>query len=599
MYKPGRDDETMGQLFLNGNISEDVIQYLHDFSPEMYTVLCQRLKHGNVYLDLDRMEASISDRPDNSPEMKALMEGISTIVLFPKRFVNLDETKGVASVILCGGKGSRMRSKEVHKVCFPIAGRPAIYRLLDSMEKAGVREHVIVVGEKGRQVVREVAEVRDNAAFVYQINQNGTGNAAKQAAYLLQAQGYDGNVLVVPGDKIFEDSALERLLRIFRESEADVALMVADKRYWPDSGRVLYDRTGRPVDIVEKRDVQKLILSARITDRGKECETLSADWIREEILKELPSESKARLMFPELMACLDTSTNITRNEIEELIPESNRKYTRTANNEQIKLSGEELERACDTVNMSVYMFSAKAFYRWIFSLGTENAQKEEYLTDIIRLLASDSEQCWKIIPVPVRDGYEVMAFNNPEELLKIEEYYEKKEISLALKDSVGNRIDQEQRERALRPVTEWVRIFEEYGHEVRDLYCRIYGDNKDLHTERREAYLQALRKFIRVYGANHSVIIARSPGRINLMGRHVEHRGGFTNYMAINREVILVAGLRSDDIIEIHNVDSDGFRPRNFSIGSELAQLPWDEWLNVINSEKVLKMIQASRGDWV
>jgi N-acetylgalactosamine kinase len=82
------------------------------------------------------------------------------------------------------------------------------------------------------------------------------------------------------------------------------------------------------------------------------------------------------------------------------------------------------------------------------------------------------------------------------------------------------------------------------------------------------------------------------------MGRHVEHRGGFTNYMAINREVILVAGVRNDDVIEIHNVESREFRPRNFSIGSELSRLPWDEWLNMINSEKVLEMIRSSRGDW-
>ncbi|MHB9027870.1 MAG: NTP transferase domain-containing protein [Candidatus Latescibacterota bacterium] len=585
-------------LIITGSPAGNLVNYLFHSSPEMYEALRLRLEQGSLHLDFLRGEAFTPEGPDADPETRNLMEGLSAAALFPKRQVNLEAAQGMVSVILCGGKGSRMRSKELHKVCFPIAGRPAINRLLDQLEHAGVREHVVVVGEKGGQVVREVSEVRDNTAFVYQINQNGTGNAAKQAAYLLRAQGYEGSVLVVPGDKVFEETALERLLRTFRESGADVALMAADKKYWPDSGRIVYDRAGRPVDIVEKRDIQKLILSRRLLDIAAEKGTVSSVRLREEILREISSESKARLMFPELLARMDSGDNLDRAEVEALIPESARSYVFEAGGARIVMSGEELERTCDTVNAAVYLFSAEAFFRWIFSLGTENAQREEYLTDVIRHLARDSERRWKIIPVPVRDGFEVMSFNNPEELLRIEEYYNVKEASQAFRERAGDRIDEGLRKRALRPVTEWVRILEDFSPEIRAVFRKIYGDHADLHAERRDVYLQALRKFIRVYGANHPVIIARSPGRINLMGRHVEHRGGFTNYMAINREVILVAGVRNDDVIEIHNVESRDFRPRSFSIGSELSRLPWDEWLNMINSEKVLEMIRASRGDW-
>ena len=36
----------------------------------------------------------------------------------------------------------------------------------------------------------------------------------------------------------------------------------------------------------------------------------------------------------------------------------------------------------------------------------------------------------------------------------------------------------------------------------------------------------------------------RSPGRINLMGRHIDHQGGTVNVMAVNREIIMVAAPR-------------------------------------------------------
>jgi N-acetylgalactosamine kinase len=544
------------------------------------------------------MEAASPVGLDFDPDTRTLLEGIAATEVFPKRLVNLEAAREIVSVVLCGGKGSRMRAKNLHKVCFPIVGRPAINRLLDQLESAGVREHVLVVGEEYQTVIREITELRDNAAFVYQINQNGTGNAARQAAHLLRAQGYEGNVLVVLGDKVLEETSIERLVRIFRESEADVALMVADKRHWPDGGRIVYDRTGRPVDIIEKSDIQKILLCGRLLDLAAGMERIPASRLKEEILRMLSSESKAQLMFPELMTRLDSVEDLTREELDVLIPEAWAKYVYEVSGEQREMSGEELEQLCDTINQAVYLFSAEAFYRWIFSLGTENAQQEEYFTDIIRLLARDPERRWKIIPVPVRDKYEVLSFNNPEELLLIEEYYTAKEAHLAFRERVCDRIDEGLRKRTLRPVTEWVRILEEFGPEVREVFRKLYGDHTDLHTERREVYLQALRKFIRVYGAHHPVIISRSPGRINLMGRHVNHRGGYSNYMAINCEMVLVAGVRNDDVIDIHNMDSQNFRPRNFSIGSELSRLPWDEWLNMINSEKVLEMIQASHGDW-
>lgn len=316
------------------------------------------------------------------------------------------------------------------------------------------------------------------------------------------------------------------------------------------------------------------------------------------IMEEVPSLPRARLMFLELMKYFEEDKYITLQKLEQMIPENESFYTMQMENEPHQLSGEQLEQITPLINASVYLFSSDAFYSSVFKITSDNAQREEYLTDVVRILANDSSKSWKIIPAPVKDHFEVLSYNNPEELLKIEEYYNQKESQLYSAQTSYKRIDVTYHTRSLRPVEEWLRIIEDFGHDVKRQLREVYGDNEELLIERRNEYLRTLRTFIKVYGKNNSVVIARSPGRVNIMGRHVDHRGGYTNLMTINREVILVTGGRKDDIINIHNVDSQNFRPRFFSIGSELSRLPWDEWLNMISSETVQKMIHSTKGDW-
>ena len=79
-----------------------------------------------------------------------------------------------ACVILAGGRGSRMASADLHKVCFPIAGRPAIVRAIDTYKAAGLRRLVVVVGQQADQVMATVAEAHPEVQFVYQARPGGT-----------------------------------------------------------------------------------------------------------------------------------------------------------------------------------------------------------------------------------------------------------------------------------------------------------------------------------------------------------------------------------------------------------------------------------------
>ncbi|URD61263.1 bifunctional UDP-N-acetylglucosamine diphosphorylase/glucosamine-1-phosphate N-acetyltransferase GlmU [Sphingomonas sp. KRR8] len=101
-------------------------------------------------------------------------------------------------VILAGGQGTRMRSA-THKVLHPIAGRPMLAHLLDTVDQLGAERRVVVVG-KGREQV-EAALAGHDVRIAVQEEQKGTGHAVQQAEAALA--GFDGTVIILYGDTPF------------------------------------------------------------------------------------------------------------------------------------------------------------------------------------------------------------------------------------------------------------------------------------------------------------------------------------------------------------------------------------------------------------
>ena len=107
----------------------------------------------------------------------------------------------MAGVILCGGSGTRMGRTRGHKVCVPVAGRPAVVRLIDTLRADGVDPLVAVVGHQAGDVVETIGSVQPGVHFVYQRDRLGTGHAARLGIEALCQFGYAGPVLITMGDK--------------------------------------------------------------------------------------------------------------------------------------------------------------------------------------------------------------------------------------------------------------------------------------------------------------------------------------------------------------------------------------------------------------
>src|SRR3546814_13124555 len=62
----------------------------------------------------------------------------------------------IAAVVLAAGMGTRMKS-DLHKVLHPLAGRPMLFHLLDSVAALDPERQVVVAGARREQVESALA----------------------------------------------------------------------------------------------------------------------------------------------------------------------------------------------------------------------------------------------------------------------------------------------------------------------------------------------------------------------------------------------------------------------------------------------------------
>ncbi|MCK5844709.1 MAG: hypothetical protein KAG97_08390, partial [Victivallales bacterium] len=100
------------------------------------------------------------------------------------------------------------------------------------------------------------------------------------------------------------------------------------------------------------------------------------------------------------------------------------------------------------------------------------------------------------------------------------------------------------------------------ANELKELYCE---SDKTIAAHLRN-YGELLETASNFLDPNREAFLVRSPGRVNVMGRHIDHQGGNCNLMTIGYESLLLVALRDDDTVRMFNCDSAKFAEREFSI---------------------------------
>jgi len=480
----------------------------------------------------------------------------------------------IATIILAAGKGTRMGFPDKQKVCFTVGGTAAILRAMRIYASIGSSPQVVVVGHGAEQVMQVVGNEFSDAIFAYQTEQHGTGHAAKIGVQSLKAFKFDGNILVVAGDKIVDPSILLRLVVDFVEEKSDMTFLVGNSRDFPDAGRVILSPEGRPQAIVEAFDLGRWEFLTKLWQETEKAPVAAV--AAEALARQLfPKEKKMLLALGSLWPLIEHGDPIHRHHLQALYEDGSHQQNIA---KRAVVDGFSLQ-SDGLANLSVYLFRAPALYDALDALSSDNAQNEEYLTDVVSILAPKDGH--HVHLVQVEDSNQVLSFNNQEELRAINHYYSLKESRLqqTIPSSIFHR------------PTHWLDILDSDG--FLRYFERLYNGNKSLAIQKINRLKRLVFQFKQEYGDMEALLV-RAPGRVNLMGRHIDHQGGGCNLIAIDREIFFIAAARDDDIIKMSNLDRTKFPGREFT-ANDFGHADVQDWRKFVDSDAVLNM---EKSDW-
>lgn len=501
-------------------------------------------------------------------------------------------------VILAAGKGTRMGRSDLGKVCFPIDAVPAINRQIGVFRRQGFARFLVVVGSHAEQVLQTVSREHPGVLYVHQEPQLGTGHAAKVAAEALEQYGLGGNVLVTMGDKYLEDAAVEALVSGFLKQQADFALLaVPPSEASRDSvGRVLIHRDGRALAILERTDRARLEVAESLLEMLSATGEVTAAGVRRLIDSHLPDPKKQARAFAPLLKLAQGDRPVDRGQLEKLA----RQWRQWMEVDGRQYSVRQIQRLSRYTNPSLYLFRQEAFFEGLRGLSNDNAQGEYYLTDVVRILSQARDEHgqprFRVRAVTAEHPEWIQGFNSPDELLAIQDYIRRQKTTT--RQSAGAGASPQLRPNQFRTVRQWLARIEGKQVSSRRWMRHIYGDHPEVHKSKLDNLARVLECYGRRFGFEDKVCIVRAPGRVNLMGRHVDHRGGTTNFLAIDRETIAVAGPRQDDQVVAVNVQPARFKPVEFSVAEMMGRFAFREWLNFVESPWVRNMLRNAAGDW-
>lgn len=288
------------------------------------------------------------------------------------------------AIILAAGHGKRIksqRSKMLHKIWEV----PTVERVYNACRQ-GIKDVniLVVVGIKAMDVM-EVIGKRESTIFAYQETQNGTGHAVQVALDRINGNFKDGIVYVLPGDMgLIDKETLVMFRTEFINSGSD--MLVLTGMFEGKSAENTYGRILRVKDMDDSGKSSGM-------DKGKVIEIIE---------------------YKDIHSIADDET-----------------YTAAFNGRNYSYSKKELIEN-NEFNSGVYAFRNNKLVDLIYSLTSDNAQNEIYITDLISQFNKKGYSVNAVSPI---HQHTVMGFNNKSVLKEMEEVA-RKQVYEKLKDII-------------------------------------------------------------------------------------------------------------------------------------------------------------------
>jgi bifunctional UDP-N-acetylglucosamine pyrophosphorylase/glucosamine-1-phosphate N-acetyltransferase len=161
------------------------------------------------------------------------------------------------AVLLAAGQGKRMKSSKP-KVLHDVLGKTVLGRVLDAVDELNIDHVHVVVGHEADQVraFLEANPPKTPLSVHLQEPQHGTGHALQQVVPSLE--GFAGTLLVSVADTpLLQGSTLAALVDGHVEHKSIVTLLTTEVDDAKSYGRILRDKTGSVIAIIEDKDASE------------------------------------------------------------------------------------------------------------------------------------------------------------------------------------------------------------------------------------------------------------------------------------------------------------------------------------------------------
>ncbi|TFF96348.1 glucose-1-phosphate thymidylyltransferase, partial [Candidatus Thorarchaeota archaeon] len=162
------------------------------------------------------------------------------------------------AVILAAGDSTRMLPLSANrpKHLLPVAGKPILFHTLEALQKAGIKETLIVCGYRADQL-SEAIESKSwkdmSISFVHQKERKGTAHAADHARDFVGEQ----DAILMYGDVMVHPESYEGLVKFHKRAKRDMSLTVTEREDPTAYGIVIVKRK-RAVGLIEKPSQHEL-----------------------------------------------------------------------------------------------------------------------------------------------------------------------------------------------------------------------------------------------------------------------------------------------------------------------------------------------------
>jgi bifunctional UDP-N-acetylglucosamine pyrophosphorylase/glucosamine-1-phosphate N-acetyltransferase len=175
------------------------------------------------------------------------------------------------AILLAAGDSTRMLPLSANrpKHLLPIAGKPLIFHTLEALQKAGIKETLIVCGYYAEKL-REAVEPKSwsmSISFVHQKERKGTGHAAGHAKKFVRKD----EAILMNGDVMVGPDSFEGLIDYHKKGGYDLTLSTR-KVEDPSAYGLVVVKRGKASKLIEKPEPEQLIsdmVNAGIYAAGK------------------------------------------------------------------------------------------------------------------------------------------------------------------------------------------------------------------------------------------------------------------------------------------------------------------------------------------